>query len=270
MNTCLGCPKLSYTKYLSTDLQDTTRPKIGAEPNACIYRGFKNGVTRDDLKHAIDAGTVQQLLNPIPARKGHAFYLPSGTVHALGGGVLAAEVQTPSDTTFRVFDWNRIDPATGQPRDLHIAQALECIHFGPADFPEEHTSHVASVWTAVTTLIRCPHFAMDRVRMVAGVEQAIPLDGFVIWMILEGRCSINGAGMDKPAEFRHGQTVLIPAGLAEARVQTPEPCMWLEITVPQPSSLADYEKPPREDPHAARGFNQGLVRLNVPRSPDPT
>lgn len=238
---------------------------IDAEPGACIYRGLQAGVTREDLRRAIESGTLEPLLNRLPARKGHVFYLPSGTIHALGAGILAAEVQTPSDVTFRVFDWNRVDPTSGLPRDLHIDAALECVRFDSQRFEEERISHVGSVWTAVTTLIRCPHFAVDRVRMVAGVEQTIPLDGFVVWMILEGRCSISCSGFAAPFEFQRGDTVLFPAGLKETRLSTLEACMWLEVSIPGRSTPAELERPMRETFGETVRADAGFVPLNLPQ-----
>lgn len=236
---------------------------IEAAPGATIYRGLKQGVSADDLRYAIAQGTVEPLLQRIPARKGHVYYLPSGTIHALGAGILVAEVQTPSDVTFRVFDWNRVDTATGHPRELHVEQAMSCIHFGSREFVEERNSHVASVWATVTTLVRCPFFALDRVRMVAGVEQAIPLDGFVIWMILEGRCSITCPGFGTAFELRRGETVLFPAGLKGAVLRTIEPSMWLEVSIPRPSSLAEFDRPLREN-FEQSSLVERLVPLRAP------
>lgn len=84
---------------------------IEAQPGACIYRGVKPGVEVKELKAALSEHRLVEALDCLPARPGHAFYLPSGTIHALGGGILAAEVQTPSDITYRLFDWDQIGRA---------------------------------------------------------------------------------------------------------------------------------------------------------------
>src|SRR4051812_8420313 len=102
---------------------------IDAEPGSIIYKGLKRDIDRASLRHAIATDTIENALQKIPAKPGHHVYLPSGTVHALGAGVVLAEIQTPSDTTFRLFDFNRIDPSTGQPRKLHVNEALEAINF---------------------------------------------------------------------------------------------------------------------------------------------
>ena len=126
---------------------------IQAEPGAVIYKGFKRGVTRERFAKAIQDGTVADLLAAVPVRPGECHFIPAGTVHSLGAGLLIAEVQTPSDTTYRVFDWNRVDDA-GKPRPLHIAEALESIHFDvtPDKLPV----------TTVGRLVDCEYFQVDK------------------------------------------------------------------------------------------------------------
>ncbi len=218
---------------------------IDAEEHGCIYRGLRPGTDADALKRAIKEQRVESVLNHIPVRKGHCYYLPSGTIHALGAGVTVAEVQTPSDITYRVYDWNRVDPSTGKARELHIEQALECTSFDEAPIAGEDRQHIASVWTSVTSLVRCDSFVIERVRMVEGVEQEFAYAEMVIWIILEGRGTIEHAGSCSPVTFTTGNTVVLPAGLKKGSVRTESNCMWLEVTIPIASSLADYERPDR-------------------------
>jgi mannose-6-phosphate isomerase len=117
---------------------------LDAEPGGCIYRGLTPGTTEAGFRAAIANGSCASLLQRIPVRPGQCYYLPSGTVHALGAGVVVAEVQTPSDVTYRVFDWNRVEPATGKPRTLHVDDALASINFGDQSIRGESRSHVAS------------------------------------------------------------------------------------------------------------------------------
>ncbi len=244
---------------------------IDAAPEAFIYRGLRSGVTADGFRAALAEGGVASLLNRIPVRKGQCYYLPSGTVHALGAGVLVAEVQTPSDVTYRLYDWDRLDARTGRPRDLHVEEALACLDWKPRDYPEEAVQHVASVWTTETQLIRSAAFAIDRVRMVEGVEQDIVLDGFVVWMMLEGRSSVTCPGFSVPFEFTCGDTVLIPAGLKDARIRAESPCLWLEVSVPLGSTLTEYPRPDRDSLRHLGQAGAGFVQLNPPPSaPDST
>lgn len=236
---------------------------IDTEPGGFILRGVRPGVSPDDFTSAIAQGKLETVLNRINVRKGDCYYLPSGTVHALGAGVLVAEVQTPSDVTYRIHDWNRIDPATGAPRELHIDAALPCVSFASIPESTEQRSHVASVWLAVTSLIRCPSFTIERVRIVEGVEQAIPHAEMVIWMVLDGSGEVRCDDSKEPLRFQRGDTVLLPAALQGAVVRAHEVCTWLEVTVPIESTLAGFERPER-DRRQSPERTPGYVPLNLP------
>lgn len=235
---------------------------LDAEEDGFIYRGVRPGVDVEAFAGAVEAGNVESLLRRIHVRKGHCYYLPSGTVHALGAGVTVAEVQTPSDVTYRVFDWNRIDEATGRRRELHIEQALRCISFDSGPGQGEERQHVASVWTSVTSLVRCESFVIERVRMVDGVEQEIPYDEMVIWIILEGTGTIACDSTGGPVRFQRGDTVLLPAAVKNGRVKTEANCMWLEVTIPIRSSLAEFERPDRASIAAPEGVGR-FVPLRI-------
>ncbi len=230
--------------------------------DAAIYKGVRPGVTAQSFAAAVADGSCAELLNRIPVRVGDCHYLPSGTVHALGAGVLVAEVQTPSDVTYRVFDWNRVDPDSGQPRALHVAEALQCIYFGPYDGGAQQRSHVGSYWTTVTRLVSCESFTIEKVRMVAGLEQRIPYAEPVVWIVLQGSGRIAYGGGGDTLAFRPGDTVLLPADLQEARVLLDDDGVWLEVTLPARSDLAEYPRPAREAPHAPpRGLPPVQIRV---------
>ncbi len=107
---------------------------LDASPDSRIYAGLRPGVDEPALRSALATGTLLACLHQIQPRRGDCMFLPAGTVHAVGGGVLLAEVQQTSDATFRLYDWDRRD-AQGRPRTLHIEQALACINWrqGPID-----------------------------------------------------------------------------------------------------------------------------------------
>ncbi len=237
---------------------------VAAEPDGHIYRGVREGVDAQALRAAIDDHGVEDLLNKIPVSQGHAYYLPSGTIHALGAGVVVAEVQTPSDITYRVFDWNRVEEATGKPRTLHVDEAMQCISFDTTPIAGEDVHHIASVWTSQTQLIRCESFALDRVRMAGGVDQTIPTDGFVVWMLLDGEVRIRCEGFTQPFTFVAGQTILIPAGIKGARVESEISSMWLEASLPIASPLSAFERPERESPGDAHQAHETLVQIKTP------
>ena len=101
---------------------------IDAQPDSILYIGLKPGIGKDDLKKAIENNTLDQIMQAYPARKGDFHFLPAGTIHAIGAGIIIAETHTPSDSTYRVYDWDRTD-SRGRRRQLHIDQALASIHF---------------------------------------------------------------------------------------------------------------------------------------------
>jgi len=237
---------------------------LDAQPGGVIYYGTAKNVSRNDFARAIADGKIVDLLNKVPVKAGQCYYLPSGTVHALGAGVMVAEIQTPSDTTFRVYDWDRVDPTTGKPRPLHIEQALACIHFGKR-IPKQERSHVVSVWAAVTRLVTCDPFLIERIRMQEGIEQEIPYESLVVWVVLEGSGEIHYPNRKDPLTFRAGDTVLLPAALKDARLKILEQAMWLEVTVPLPSDLAAFERPSSAE---LRGGHPGMVQVIPPTKRD--
>jgi len=174
---------------------------IKAEPGAVIYKGLKDGVTKEIFEQAIKEGTVEQTLNKVEVKAGECHYLPAGTTHAIGAGLLIAEIQTPSDTTYRVFDWNRLD-ATGRPRQLHIDEALESIHF---DASEDNLSV-----TTVGRLVDCEFFTIDKGHQMRGCEVLLSPGRMKTLIILDGFGTIisRAGGIE---EFNTSDTILIPA-----------------------------------------------------------
>lgn len=205
------------------------------EEGARILKGLVPGATREDFEAATVVGGVDRLIKSIPVRQGQCHYLPSGTVHALGAGILAAEVQTPSDTTFRVHDFNRIDPSTGQLRTLHVEQALQCIDFSGNE-QEQKRSHVAGLHTTVTRLVTSPYFKIEKVRFTEGVEEPVPYDEPVVWIMLQGQAQVKVDGVTEPTTFTKGDTILLPAVMKNPVIKTVSDCVWLEITFPLQSN----------------------------------
>ncbi|MCL2330780.1 MAG: hypothetical protein FWC56_05710, partial [Phycisphaerae bacterium] len=203
---------------------------LTANPGSYIYHGLELGVTAAAFRQAMLTGQIDGILRRVPVRAGECYYLPSGTAHALGAGVLVAEVQTPSDITYRTYDFGRIDPSTGQPRTLHLDQAMENIDFdSPSPPPMQERQHVASIGTTITRLATCPSFTIERVQMSEGVCRDIPAEQMNVWIVLDGSGSItwqdgepsqNGESLQNngPLALHKGNVVLIPAGLSGAKV----------------------------------------------------
>ncbi|MHC4773226.1 MAG: type I phosphomannose isomerase catalytic subunit [Planctomycetota bacterium] len=193
---------------------------IDAQPGAAIYKGLKPGTTKEQFFEAVKNGTCEDYLIKVPVNVGECHFLPSGTCHAIGAGLLIAEIQQPSDTTYRVYDWNRVDPGTGQGRQLHIDDALECIHFDPS-------GDNLSVNT-VGRLVDADEFKVDKGHQTAGAE--ILLGGQMkVLVILSGAGQITAENAE-PVIFTKGDTLFIPAAY-EGVMQFSEECRHLVATV---------------------------------------
>ena len=190
------------------------------DPGARLLMGLTPGVNRQNLNDAINQGTVERLIQSYPAREGECYYLPSGTVHALGAGLLVAEVQTPSDTTFRVFDFNRIDPSTGQQRELHVREALQCIDFASPPAPPKTADQGAR-------LVATEYFHIERIRLHPGAQTRIPGGEPTAVIVTQGSLSI---GSELAAR---GEVVLLPAALSNTTLASPSGCTWLAVTFPR-------------------------------------
>jgi mannose-6-phosphate isomerase len=206
------------------------------KPGAKIYRGLRPGVTREQFRAGLADGSVMGLVNAIEVKPGQCYFLPSGTVHSLGAGILVAEVQTPSDTTFRVWDFNRLE--NGKPRKLHVGEALECIDFSGTTEPKQKRAHTVSFFTAVTRLVTSEHFVVEKVRFSEGFENPVPYDQPAVWVVLEGEAEVSVGGQREATRFGKGDTVLLPARMRDPVLRTLSDCVWLEVTFPTRPELA--------------------------------
>jgi mannose-6-phosphate isomerase len=178
---------------------------IDAEPGSIIYAGLAEGVDRETFGTAIRTGRVADVLNQIEAKAGQCIFIPAGTVHALGAGILVAEIQQSSDTTFRIFDWDRVGD-DGHPRPLHIDQALAVTNYsaGPIrpqiPVPREDGGN---------RLVECEKFLID---CYAGTQPiSLRQSGFRILTAVEGGGTMH-FGNDQTRVDR-GESFLIPAAV---------------------------------------------------------
>ncbi|MDX9910410.1 MAG: class I mannose-6-phosphate isomerase [Phycisphaerales bacterium] len=185
---------------------------LAAEADAVIFKGVRAGVTREAFERALRTGEgagVVDLLDAVPARVGDMHLLPSGTVHALGAGVLVAEVQTPSDTTFRVYDWAKEYGRAG--RELHVEQAMACIDFSPAAGATRLGDGAKRGVLCTTDFFRVEEVRghCEETLLVAGGSR-----GPVVVMCLSGMgMSIAGEGFNE-VQMRACETAVVPAACA--------------------------------------------------------
>ena len=204
---------------------------VDCEPGAKIYKGLQLGTTPERMREALRENTdeaVVPLLVEVPVQPGDCHYLPSGTCHALGAGVLVAEVQTPSDTTYRVYDWGR----TG--RELHVDQAIECMGYGPAETGEAEDRATVDSGEGVTAtrLVRTEYFRIDRLQAPAGAEGDVGGGLPRLWMVLEGAGELS-CDAEPVTRFDRGRTLLLPAAMTGGRWSMIEDATILEVTFPQ-------------------------------------
>jgi len=193
---------------------------VAARPGAAIYKGLKPGTTRRVFEEAVRNGTCADFLERVPVEVGQCHFLPSGMCHAVGEGLVIAEIQQPSDTTYRVFDWNRKDAKTGKPRQLHIEDAIESIHFND-------TGNTAP--TTIGRLVDAPEFKVDKGHQLPGCEVLLKPGQMRSLVILSGSGQIVAETVE-PVRFKAGQTLLIPAAY-QGTMQFDRDCEYLTVTV---------------------------------------
>jgi mannose-6-phosphate isomerase len=137
---------------------------LEAGPESRIYAGLKPGATEATLRQALAEGRVADHLAYFTPKPGDGVFIPAGTVHAMGGGVVVFEVQQNSDVTFRLYDWNHVDAGTGKPRALQVDQALACINFGECAGGLVTPVVEATEPVECERLFRCAHFQLSRLR----------------------------------------------------------------------------------------------------------
>lgn len=186
---------------------------LHAEPDARIILGVRTGTTAANFREALAAGTLDERLHTVPIRTGDSVCVPSGTVHALLGGALIAEIQQNSNTTYRVYDWNRTQ--NGRARPLHIERALDVINFAQIE-PSIGQLSRPSAHDGVRRQVLCQnrYFTTERIELGPGSTFDGTCDGTTleIWGVIEGKVTVDGLVLDAV------QFTLLPAALGPYRV----------------------------------------------------
>ncbi len=202
---------------------------LDAEPGSRICAGLKAGVDRSVFAAHLSEGTVEDTLHMFEVQAGDCIFVPAGTVHAIGPGILLAEIQQQSDLTFRLHDWGRLG-SDGQPRALHIEESLACIDFSRGPVSPVVPAQLNSGSHASERLVREDYFGIDRHR--ASTPFAIvPEQRFRVLVCLDGSAEI--AADNCTAQLRRGQTVLVPACVRQVDVVPERSVTLLEVHGPQ-------------------------------------
>lgn len=223
-------PNDALARQLGIDQYGKTEAWIvlDAKPTARIYAGLKRGVDRQSLERHLQAGTVDECLHSFTPQAGDCIFIPAGTVHTMGGGVLLAEVQQSSDATLRLFDWNR--PAAAG-RSLHIKESLQAIDWkaGPVAPCQGDPLPGLPATVRGEQLLDCAFFGLRRYELT-GNWRPTDRGALTIWMVLEGSAELFAEGFRR--KFSIGDTVLVPATTGQIEWRGDPAATLLEVTGP--------------------------------------
>lgn len=204
-----------------------------AEPGARLIYGLKPGVTPRSFRQSLEAGELESCLYQLPVKAGDAIFIPVGSIHAIMEGILLAEIQQNSDSTYRVYDWNRVG-ADGQPRPLHIDKAIDVINFElvePGPYPPQLLEESTGLRREVITA--CPYFHVEKISFEKEDSSFKGLcDGstFEIWGTMSGHSQVVWAG--QPLDLPAVRFTLLPATLGEFEIKAKTSSVVLRVYVP--------------------------------------
>jgi mannose-6-phosphate isomerase len=203
-----------------------------ADPGAKLYVGLRRGITRDEFAERIRDGNVAECFHQVAVTSGDVMFLPSGRVHALGGGIVLFEIQQNSDTTYRVFDWNRVG-LDGKPRQLHVSQSMASI-----DFDDFEPDLIRSPFRQegpgrqINQLVDHETFRIELVSLDNEAGWSVPEGRLFLVAAVTGRCKITSA--DGCVDLPSGTFALIPASARQVLIRATGPSKFLTVTEARP------------------------------------
>ncbi len=183
-----------------------------ADEKARLVVGFKENVSQKEYLEKLEKKQLKELLNEIPVKQGDIFFLETGTVHAIGGGVVVAEIQQTSDITYRLYDWDRVD-ANGKGRELHTELALDAINYNTTNSKIAYNS----IENESNKAVHCPYFNTNVIPLNGEMQWEAHKGSFTVFMCTEGSFSLE---IEKENyNYKKGDTVLLPAVLNNAKLE---------------------------------------------------
>jgi len=199
---------------------------VQADPGAKLIAGFNRKINKAEYLEYFKNGQLEEILNYEEVKEGDVFFMPAGRVHAIGKGIVVAEIQQTSDVTYRIYDFKRLD-SQGNERELHTDLAVDAIEY-------RHESSYRTQYQSVTNqsvkLVECPYFTTNLLPLTTNVERDFTeLDTFVIYTCLDGNCAINWE--DQSVEITKGDSILVPAQISNftLSVQNGDSAKLLEV-----------------------------------------
>jgi len=200
---------------------------VDADPGAELISGFNREMNTGVYQKYLLQNRLKEILNSEKASQGDVFFIPAGRVHALGPGILLAEIQQTSDVTYRIYDWDRVD-SEGRSRELHTELALEAIDFGPVD---SYRTNYRSRINKPVTLVDCPYFTANLLELdqVTGKDYSA-LDSFVFYTCVGGSAEIRTDDGNVP--IKTGEVILLPATIESVSIDPVPETRILEVYIP--------------------------------------
>ena len=206
---------------------------LHAEPGTYLIYGLKPGVTPASFRQALEMGNLESCLHQLPVKAGDAVFIPAGSVHAIMDGIVLAEIQQNSDTTYRVYDWNRVG-VDGKPRPLHVDKAIDVINFAQVE-PDKYSPQLIEQSHGLRreVITTCSYFNVERITLDKhGTAFQGRCDGstFEIWGIMSGQGRVVWTGA--PLELSAVHFTLLPAILGDFEIEVAVPATLLRVYVP--------------------------------------
>ncbi|MBQ9899042.1 MAG: class I mannose-6-phosphate isomerase [Ruminococcus sp.] len=199
---------------------------LDADDGAELVYGFRDTLTQEELRAAVSDNSLMEKVNRVPVKKGDVFFITPGTLHAIGKGILIAEIQQNSNVTYRVYDYGRLG-ADGKPRELHVEKAIEVTKLAPPEhrYGQPERINLAGGWR--TPLAECRYFRTERVDAFRGTDVG-SADTFTHILVIDGEAELVGGAETLP--LKKGSSVFVPAGSEAFRIKGN--CSMIITTIP--------------------------------------
>ena len=192
---------------------------IDVEEGSSLIYGFKHRVTEEILRKALETGTLDRHLQKVEVHKGDTYFVPAGTVHGIGEGILMAEIQESSNVTYRVYDYDRADK-NGKKRERHFDKTVQVMNMDVAtDVKQKSRMVMYYPGSSRELLCRCKYFETERIQVKKGFSFFVMNNSFQVLMCLDGYGQVETMDAEqKPMRFSKGETIFLPAGIGRCLV----------------------------------------------------
>ncbi|MBE6879247.1 MAG: class I mannose-6-phosphate isomerase [Ruminococcaceae bacterium] len=186
---------------------------VDCNEDAKLIYGFEKEISREEFAKRIEENTLLEVTNNVPVHKGDVFFIEAGTLHAIGSGILIAEIQQNSNTTYRVYDYGRVG-ADGKPRQLHVEKAVEVTELCPPKYDTKPEGSTEKIDGGEKTLLRsCEYFNVNKIKVESEVKLSATEKSFNSILVLDGQGEVGGIKAEK------GDSFFIPAGFDNYNVK---------------------------------------------------